>query len=126
MKGKEMQDAIDFKKLTIVELQSQLEELKEKYPEKQRLKYVTQSAIIEADFPMQLAENVEEEPILGRALQQSELSPEINISDKTILNTAASIYLVNVKLTPLTSPNSPIYLEEFILFSDHLLGLTMA
>ncbi|UTE76717.1 hypothetical protein [Rossellomorea sp. KS-H15a] len=123
MKGQELVEAVDFKKLTIVELQMKFEELKDKYPEKKMI-FLTQSATIEADFQMQLAENVEEEPILGRALQEYELSPEIDITDKTIVNSTACIYLTDVKLTPLASPNSPIYLEEFILFSDHLLGLT--
>lgn len=123
MKGKELLEAVDFKKLTIVELQIKFEELKNKYPEK-KIIFFTQSATIEADFQMQLAENLEEEPILGRALQEYELSPEIDITDKTIINSSACIYLTNVKLTPLSTPNSPMYLEEFILFSDHLLGLT--
>jgi hypothetical protein len=125
MKGKELEEAIDFKKLTIVELQIKIEELKEKYPEAKKLVYITQSALIEADFQMELAGNVEEEPILGRSLQEYELRPEIDISEKTIVNLSACIYLKNVKLTPLSSRNEPVYLEEFILFSDHLLGITM-
>ncbi|QWC21133.1 hypothetical protein KJK41_12360 [Bacillus haikouensis] len=125
MKGEELEEAIDFKKLTIVELQIKIEELKEKYPEATKLVYVTQSALIEADFQMELAENIEEEPILGRSLQEYELSPEIDIKEKTIVNLSACIYLKDAKLTPLSSTNEPIYLEEFILFSDHLLGLTI-
>ncbi|SDM46753.1 hypothetical protein [Sediminibacillus halophilus] len=125
MKGEELSEAVDFKKLSIVELQIKFEQLKNKYPKKKKIIFVTQSATIEADFQMQLAENLEEEPILGRALQEYELSPEIDITDKIILNSSACIYLRNVKLTPLTTPNSPIYLEEFILFTDHLLGLTI-
>jgi hypothetical protein len=125
MKGKELEEAIDFKKLTIVELQLKIEELKEKYPEAKKLVYVIQSALIEADFQMELAENVEEEPILGRSLQEYELSPEIDITEKTIVNLSACIYLKDVKLTPLSSPNEHIFMEEFILFSDHLLGITM-
>jgi hypothetical protein len=125
MKGKELEEAIDFKKLTIVELQMKIEELKEKYPEAKKLVYVTQSALIEADFQMELAEKVEDEPMLGRSLQEYELNPEIDISEKTIVNLSACIYLKNVKLIPLSSPNEPIYLDEFILFSDHLLGITM-
>ncbi|XXM73128.1 hypothetical protein ACQ0QQ_04300 [Lysinibacillus sphaericus] len=125
MKGKELEEAIDFKKLTIVELQIKIEELKEKYPEAKKLVYVTQSALIEADFQMELAEHLDEEPILGRSLQEYELNPEIDIKEKTIVNLSACIYLKDVKLTPLASPNGPIYLEEFILFSDHLLGFTM-
>ncbi|MFD1736868.1 hypothetical protein ACFSCX_09860 [Bacillus salitolerans] len=37
MRGKDLLEAIDLKKLTIVELQIKFEELKEKYPEKKRL-----------------------------------------------------------------------------------------
>jgi hypothetical protein len=125
MKGNELADAVDFKKLTIVELQIKFEELKEKYPEAKKLVFMTQSALIEADFQMELAEDLEEEPILGRALQEYEMSPEIDITDKTIVNLTACIYLNNVKFTPFSSPNEPLYLEEFILFSDHLLGLTI-
>ncbi|MFD1736869.1 hypothetical protein ACFSCX_09865 [Bacillus salitolerans] len=73
---------------------------------------------------MQMTESIEDEPILGNALTQYELNPAIDISEKEILNTTACIYLKNVKLTPLTSPSSPIFLDEFILFSDHLLGIT--
>jgi hypothetical protein len=50
MKGKELEEAIDFKKLTIVELQIKIEELKEKYPEANKLVYVTQSALIKLIF----------------------------------------------------------------------------
>jgi hypothetical protein len=125
MKGNELADAVDFKKLTIVELQIKFEELKEKYPKAKKMGFLTQSALIEADFQMELAEDLEEEPILGRTLQEYEMSPEIDITDKTIVNLTACIYLYNVKLTPFSSPNEPLYLEEFILFSDHLLGLTI-
>jgi hypothetical protein len=125
MKGNELADAVDFKKLTIVELQIKIEELIEKYPEAKKMVFMTQSALIEADFQMELAEDLEEEPILGCALQEYEMSPEIDITDKTIVNLTACIYLKNVKLTPFSSPNEPLYLEEFILFSDHLLGLTI-
>jgi hypothetical protein len=125
MKGKQLEEAIDFKKLTMVELQIKIGELKEKYPQAKKLVYVTQSALIEADFQMGLAENVEEEPVLGRALQEYELNPEIDITEKTIVNLSACIYLKDVKLTPLGSHNEPLYLEEFILFSDHLLGITI-
>ncbi len=102
-----------------------IEELKEKYPEANKLVYVTQSALIEADFQMELAEHLEEEPILGRSLQEYEIRPEIDIKEKTIVNLSACIYLKDVKLIPFSSPNEPTYLEEFILFSDHLLGITM-
>lgn len=125
MKGKELEEAIDFKKLTIVELQIKIEELKEKYPKANKLVYVTQSALIEADFQMELAEHLEEEPILGRSLQEYEIRPEIDIKEKTIVNLSACIYLKDVKLIPFSSPNEPTYLEEIILFSDHLLGITM-
>ncbi|MCA1054134.1 hypothetical protein LCM10_03975 [Rossellomorea aquimaris] len=126
IKAKEMEQAIDFKKLIIVELQMKFEELREKYPDAKKIVYVTATATIEADFQMQLAEDLEGEPIMGRALQESELNPGIDISDKTLVNPSACIYLSNVKLTPLTAPNEPVYLEEFILFSDHLLGLTVS
>ncbi|MDC3413178.1 hypothetical protein NC797_11670 [Aquibacillus sp. 3ASR75-11] len=89
MQGKDLLKAIDYKKLTIVELQLKIKKLREKYPEKKKLIYVTHSAIIEADFEMELAENLEEEPLIGRAIQEYELYPEIDIKDKRILNTSA-------------------------------------
>ncbi|MFD1736359.1 hypothetical protein ACFSCX_07255 [Bacillus salitolerans] len=126
MKGKELVDAIDFKKLTIVELQIKIEQLQERYPERNKIIYVTQIGTIEADLQMQMAETLNQEPILGTALSQYELNPAIDINDKEIVNTTACIYLKNVKLTPFSSLNSPVHLEEFVLFSDHLLGITTA
>ena len=124
MKGNELLEAIDFKKLTVVELQMNFQELQEKYPEQKKMIFVTQSFTIEADLQMQLPEDLNEEPILGSALTQYELNPAIDIKNKELLNTSACIYLKNVKLTPIAVPGSPVYLEEFVLFSDHLLGVT--
>ncbi|WP_421385309.1 hypothetical protein ACOJQI_11255 [Bacillus salacetis] len=124
MKGKDLIDAIDFKKLTVVELHLKFEELKNKYPEKKKIVFVTQSAMIEAELKMVMDERPGEEPILENSLTQYEVNPAIDIKDKEILNSTACIYLHNVKLTPFSLPGSPIHLDEFILFSDHLLGIT--
>ncbi len=72
----------------------------------------------ESDF------NAEKSP-LGNSLWSYEQEPKTDISNKELINVTSCIYLREVKLTPISNLNAPMFLEEFILFSDHILGITL-
>lgn len=122
MKVAELENAIDFKKLTIVDLQITLQE---KYGGK-RLKFLTTSGFIEADIHTHEPENFDEFPTLGAALGKMETDLNVVVPEKEVLNVHACVYLKDVKITPLASPDTPTYLDEFVLFTDHIMGLTLA
>ncbi|WP_270180914.1 hypothetical protein [Alkalihalobacillus sp. CinArs1] len=119
------EEVIDFKKLTLVEVEGKIEELQVNRPQSSKLVVVTDSMFIEGEFAKELAEDIEKEPILGAALQDYELNPAIDVTDKQLFNVAANVYMKNVTITQIGSPDSKIHLDEFVVFSDHILGYTV-
>ncbi|MCF6136416.1 hypothetical protein [Pseudalkalibacillus berkeleyi] len=120
MKAAEMEKAVDFKKLTIVDLQISLQE------SENRLKFVTSTAFIEADVRTHEPESFNDDPTLGRALGKFETNPNVDYSDRDVINIHSCVYLQNVKITPISAPDSATYLDEFVIFTDHILGLALA
>ncbi|QTM98174.1 hypothetical protein ERJ70_01915 [Sediminibacillus dalangtanensis] len=62
---------------------------------------------------------------LGHSLVTTERAPKIDIKGKNIINIKSCFYLKDVKLIPITDQSNHFYLNEFILFSDHILGVTL-
>ncbi|MGM9986804.1 MAG: hypothetical protein ACI35O_06170 [Bacillaceae bacterium] len=127
MLGKEMNQAVDFKKITILEIELALEEIREQVEEglQPRLKILTASGFIEATIATTLQTNQTKEPLLSQILTNYEFAPKIDVSEKEIINITACVYLENVIFTPFAT-SAPIKMDELILFTDHILGITLA
>ncbi|MBM7691059.1 hypothetical protein JOC77_000464 [Peribacillus deserti] len=126
MKGSELNTALDFKKLTIIQLQIVLDELQNQQPEeRKKLKILTAGSMIEAEIRTHEPEERETEKPLSKALIQSEKKPLLDITSKEMINVHANLYLKNVTLTPFSDPRSSVQLDEFVLFTDHILGITL-
>ncbi|RLL40120.1 hypothetical protein D8M04_19455 [Oceanobacillus piezotolerans] len=116
-----MDSAIDFKKLMAIELQINLNELNNE----SRFVFVTESALIEGEMNLKESDFNNKLAPLGKSLITTEREPKIDVKEKSIINIKACFYLRDVKLTPFSDQNNPIYLNEFVLFSDHILGVTL-
>ncbi|QTM98186.1 hypothetical protein ERJ70_01975 [Sediminibacillus dalangtanensis] len=116
-----IESVVDFKKLMAIELQINLAELKND----SRFTFVTESAFIEGVMNLQESDFNGKSAPLGHSLITTERESKIDVKGKNIMNIKACFYLKDVKLTPFSDKNNPIYLNEFILFSDHILGVTL-
>ncbi|ASF38955.1 hypothetical protein CEH05_07455 [Halobacillus halophilus] len=116
-----MESAVDFKKLMAIELQINLGELKND----SKFTFVTESALVEGIMNLQESDFNGISAPLGHSLVTAEREPKIDLNGKNIINVKACFYLSNVKLTPFSDQSNPIYLNEFVLFSDHILGVTL-
>ena len=116
-----MESAVDFKKLMAIELQINLGELHNE----SKFTFVTESAFIEGKMNLQESDFNEKSAPLGNSLITAEREPKIDIKGKNIINIKACFYLKDVKLIPFPDQNNPIHLNEFVLFSDHILGVTL-
>ncbi|PLT30474.1 hypothetical protein [Peribacillus deserti] len=124
MKGSNLQSVLDFKKLTVVQLQIILDELQQNQSPKKKLEILTATSIIKGEIRAYEPEEMEKEPILSQALMKSEKEPLLDISTRELINIHACLYLKNVKIQPIASPDTSIHLEELVLFTDHIQGIT--
>lgn len=112
---------VDFKKIMAIELQINLSELNCNA----RFTFLTESAIIEGEMNLKESDYNETTAPLGHSLMTYEKEPKLDTTGKDFINIKACLYLKDVKLTPFTNQDNPIHLKEFILFSDHILGVTL-
>lgn len=126
LKGHELNSVHDMKKLSIVIAQVHLDELQKDTEKKRSIQITTSSALIIAKKISTQSPDIENLPLLDLAILQSEDTIFPLIKDSNVTNLAGMIVLNDVKIVPLANPENVIECESYAVFSDHIMGFSLA
>lgn len=122
--GHELNTGYDAKKLTLVLTQATLDELHKEGDKK--IQITTSHCLIIAD-KINTKEPIKDElTLLEQAILESEDSLFTIINEGNTTNLYGMILLRNVKIIPFASPDKVIELESYALYTDHIMGFSIA
>ena len=122
--GHELNQYQDLKKLDIVVIQAMLNELQKDKERNRKIILYTSSFYITANAINTMEPDKEKLPLLDRAVLESE-EVTFRMDDQKLINMTGMLVLNNVEVTPFTNPDKVIKKESFILFTDHILGVSL-
>lgn len=122
--GHELNTGYDAKKLTLVLTQATLDELHKEGDKK--IQITTSHCLIIAD-KINTKEPIKDElTLLEQAILESEDSLFTIINEGNTTNLYGMILLRNVKIIPFASPDKVIEIESYALYTDHIMGFSIA
>ncbi|MEK4520955.1 hypothetical protein MKX96_04865 [Psychrobacillus sp. FSL W7-1493] len=123
--GHEMNQYQDMKKLDIVIIQAMLNELQKEKEKKRKIIIVTSSSYIVTEKINTEEPDKKKLPLLERAVLESE-EVTFRMENQKFINMTGMIVLNDVEIIPFTHPDKVMKKESFILFTDHILGITLS
>ena len=122
--GHELNQYQDVKKLDIVVIQAMLNELQKDKENKRKIILYTSNFYVTANAINTMEPDKEKLLLLDRAVLESE-EVTFRMDDQKLINMTGMLVLNNVEITPFTDPDKVIKKESFILFTDHILGVSL-
>ncbi|RWZ58542.1 hypothetical protein EQV77_06135 [Halobacillus fulvus] len=124
--GHKLNHLHDMKKLDLVVLQAELDELQKNNEKKRKIKIATPNSFIIADRIDTDAPDEQRLPLLDKALLKSEDTTLKMLAEGNVVNVHAMIVLNDVKIIPFSNPDLNMEYESFALYTDHIMGITLS
>jgi len=123
--GHELNQYQDMKKLDIVVIQAILDELQKEKENKRKIIILTSNYYIVTEKINITEPDKEKLPLLDRAVLESE-EVTFRMDNQKFVNMTGMIVLNNVEIIPFTHPDKVMKKESFILYTDHIMGITLS
>ena len=123
--GHELNQYQDMKKLDIVVIQAILDELQKEKENKRKIIILTSNCYIVTEKINITEPDKEKLPLLDRAVLESE-EVTFRMDNQKFVNMTGMIVLNNVEIIPFTHPDKVMKKESFILYTDHIMGITLS
>ncbi|WP_421385304.1 hypothetical protein ACOJQI_11230 [Bacillus salacetis] len=124
--GHELSNLIDMKKLDIVVIQAELDELQKESKNKRKIKIATSNAFIIADRINTEEPDINNIPLLNKAILKSEDTTLKMMQEGNVVNQHAMIVLNKVKIIPFSNPEVQMESESFSIYTDHIMGISLS
>ncbi len=118
-------ELLDMKKLDIVVIQAELDELQKENNSKRKIKIATQNSFIIAERINIEEPDINNIPLLDKAILKSEDTTFKLMQEGKVTNLHAMIVLNNVKIIPFSNPDIQLEIESFAIYTDHIMGITL-
>ncbi|EDL66681.1 hypothetical protein [Bacillus sp. SG-1] len=115
----------DMKKLDLIVLQAELDELQQESTHKRKIKIATSNSFIIAERINTEEPDIYKVPLLDKAILKSEDTTLKTMQEGSVVNLHAMIVLNNVKIMPFSNPDVEMECESFAIYTDHIMGITL-